>query len=686
MSKFANSISKLTLGRLLLVLSLISLLFAAILIFAVSNVVRDHAVHQLAQDEARQTTQMIFQTLYSAMRKGWNKAEIKETIVRINTAMPDTRVNVFRGKIVSDQFGEMAGEMEVIAKDPPLEKVLSDGYPELLYPTSDTIRYIYPVVAKQECLACHTQSHVGAVHGVIDITYPINDLKVSFSYVLNSIVGYTLLVLVGVFIVLYIKLRYLVVTPLARFVDVMHRVTSDMDLSQRVETPHLIVELRRLAEYFNHLMFTVQDYNIRLEELSIRDPLTALYNRRKFAEFLEYEIIRAERNNYSFSLIMIDLDNFKYINDTYGHPIGDLTLKELSNLIATELRKGDVLARLGGDEFALLLPQTPPENGLLVANKLHKRLSSHDFELPIGKIRVTASFSMVSYPIDGSTLDALYTAMDVVLYKAKKGGKNQVMTAGSDQDRTMMEIFKQGDFLRRALAENRIEAFLQPIVGVRAGQIFAFEALARIRDGDVTLAAGQFIEVAEELRMLQELDLAVFNSGLEQLSSLSGTHPEAKMFFNLSTATFNDIEWMRTIPDHLAKWGIACSRIVIEITEREALHNISQVKEVIDELRLKKIAFALDDFGSGFSSFLYLKFLTVDYVKIEGSFVQQVAVDGRDRIMVDHIHRMAHEFGLKTVAEFVEDQATADVLIELGVDYAQGYYFGRPEKWKGGGS
>ena len=686
MIKLIDVVAKMTLGKLLVVLSLVSLLFASVLIFAVSGVVRDHAVHQLAQEDARQTSQMIFQSLYSAMRKGWTKNEIKEIIERVNLSQPDLKVRVFRGKVVADQFGEMSGERQLISQDTALDLSLRDGNAALLFPSPDTIRYLYPVVAKQECLVCHTQSHVGAVHGVIDVTYPINNLKVSFNYVLNSIVGYTLLVLAIVFIALYFKLRYLVVTPLATFVDVMHRVTRDMDLSHRVTGTHLIVELRRLAEYFNHLLFTVQDYNAKLEELSVRDPLTSLYNRRKFEEFLEYEIIRAERNEYEFSVIMVDLDNFKYINDTYGHPIGDLTLKELSALLAAELRKGDVLARLGGDEFAILLPQTPPESGLLVASKLHARLSVHDFELPVGKIRVTASFSMVSYPEDGKTRDALHTAMDVVLYKAKKGGKNRVMTAESDQDRTMMEIFKQGDFLRRALAEKRIEAFLQPIVGVNGRQVFAFEALARIRDGETILSAGDFIEVAEELRMLQELDLAVFNSGLDQLSRLSEIHPEAKMFFNLSTATFKDIEWMRTIPELVAKLGIDCSRIVLEITEREALHNISQVKEIIDELRLHKIAFALDDFGSGFSSFLYLKYLTVDYVKIEGSFVRQIAIDGRDRIMVDHIHRMAHEFGLKTVAEFVEDQATADVLIELGVDYGQGYHFGRPESWDGGKS
>jgi EAL domain-containing protein (putative c-di-GMP-specific phosphodiesterase class I) len=150
------------------------------------------------------------------------------------------------------------------------------------------------------------------------------------------------------------------------------------------------------------------------------------------------------------------------------------------------------------------------------------------------------------------------------------------------------------------------------------------------------------------------------------------------MFFNLSARSFSDKEWMRAIPEMVRQQGVACENIVLEITEREALPHLTEVKEVIDELRKFNIAFALDDFGSGFSSFLYLKFLAVDYVKIEGSFVRQIAVDGRDRIMVQHIHQMSKDFGLKTVAEFVEDEETAKLLEEIGVDMAQGYYYGRP--------
>ncbi|HLP96888.1 MAG TPA: EAL domain-containing protein [Sideroxyarcus sp.] len=680
MTGFIDNMKRLTLGRLLILLSMLAALVAFLLIFFMSEVIRDRAIHELARDDARQTSKMVFQSLYSAMRKGWNKEEINDSIERLNSTFPDLKINVYRGEVVARQFGVMQGEQGHIQGDPRLAEALRSGNDEMLFPDKDSIRYLYPVVATAECLGCHTQSHVGAVHGVIDITYPITSLKVSFDDVINTIVAYTLIVIGLVFIILYLKLRYLVAQPIANLVGVIRSVTLDMDLNRRVHDGNWLIELKHLAGYFNHLLQTVQEYNSKLEELSIRDPLTGLYNRRKFQEFLQYEIIRAERHQHGFSVIMIDLDNFKYINDTFGHPIGDMVLKELTAMLGEGLRRGDVLARLGGDEFAIILPETPAANGLLVANKLHQLLAGREFELPVGKIRSTASFSLVSYPADGKTEDALYAAMDVVLYKAKTRGKNQVMTAESDADRSMMTIFKQGDFLRNALREDRIEAFLQPIVEVKSGSVMAYEVLVRICDGETIIPAGEFIEAAEELGMAQELDREVFRKGLAHYATIAKKHPQAKMFFNLFPRSFNDIAWVRGIPELVRNAGVPCENIVLELTEREALPNLTQVRAVIEELRASKIAVALDDFGSGFSSFLYLKYLEIDYVKIEGSFVRQIAIDERDRIMISHINSMAHEFGLKTVAEFVEDEVTAKMLAELGVDYAQGYYYGHPSR------
>jgi diguanylate cyclase (GGDEF)-like protein len=678
MRKFLDNFKHLTLGRLLILISVMAALIASLLIYTMSESIRDHAIHELARDDAQQTSRMVFQSLYSAMRKGWSKQEINDSIQRLNTNFPELKIRVYRGEIVTRQFGAMAGEDAAVRNDKDLSLALQHGKDAMTFPDAESIRYLYPVVAQQECLACHTQSHVGAVHGVIDITYPIRDLKVSFSVVINTIVAYTLVVIAIVFIILYLKLRYLVAQPIANLVGVMRSVTLDMDMSRRVTGSSWLAEIKHLADYFNHLLQTVQEYNAKLEELSVRDPLTGLYNRRKFHEFLKYEIIRAERHQHGFAVIMIDLDNFKYINDTFGHPIGDMVLKELTAMLGEGLRRGDVLARLGGDEFALILPETPAKNGLLVANKLHQTLAGREFELPVGKVHTTASFSMVSYPEDGKTEEELYSAMDVVLYKAKMLGKNQVMTAETEADRSMMAIFKQGDFLRNAMREDRIEAFLQPIVELKSNTVAAYEVLVRIRDGETIIPAGDFIEVAEELGMAQELDREVFRKGLAHYAAIADKHPQARMFFNLFPRSFNDIEWVRGIPDLVRNAGVPCEKVVLEITEREALPNLTQVRAVIEELRESKIAVALDDFGSGFSSFLYLKYLQIDYVKIEGSFVRQIVADERDRVMVAHINGMAHEFGLKTVAEFVEDEMTAKMLAEMGVDYAQGYYFGRP--------
>lgn len=678
--RIANHIARLTLGRLLILISVFSLTIAFVLIFFISQMVRDRAVHELARDEARQTSMLVFQSLYSAMRKGWTKQEINESIERLNSALPDMRVRVYRSEIVAQQFGEMSGERELIGKDAALKRAMATGQDMLLFPDKTSIRYLYPVLAERECLLCHTQSRAGAVHGVIDITHSTSELKVSFNYVLNTIVGYTLLVLGVVFIALYYKLRHFVVIPIANLVSVMRKITEEMNLSHRVSGVRWIVELRLLSEYFNQLLATVQEYNRQMEELSIRDPLTGLYNRRKFQEFMQYEIIRATRHGHVFSVIMIDLDNFKYINDTFGHPIGDMVLKELGAMINDGLRKGDVLARIGGDEFAIILPETGAANGLQVANKLHQALAGKEFELPVGKIRSTASFSLVSFPEDGRTEEEIYAAMDVVLYKAKTHGKNQVMTAEGQEDRSMMAIFRQGDFLRNALREDRIEVFLQPIVDVQTGDVAAYEVLVRIRDGEVIIPAGEFIEVAEELGMAKELDREVFRKGLAHYAGIVRKHPQARMFFNLFPRSFNDIEWVRGIPEMLRNAGVPCESVVLEITEREALPNLTQVRAMIEELRASRISVALDDFGSGFSSFLYLKYLEIDYVKIEGSFVRQITMDQRDRVMVEHINSMAHQFGMKTVAEFVEDEATAKMLVEIGVDYAQGYYFGRPAR------
>lgn len=486
----------------------------------------------------------------------------------------------------------------------------------------------------------------------------------------------------GVLFVAFLLTRRYVSLPLTELSDRLGDVLKANRDGIRTSDMAWPPELASLGDKLNVLVNTLAESRQRVDELSVRDPLTGLFTRHRFHACLQNEIVRASRHGRGFSVVLVDLDDFKSINATMGHPSGDTLLTEIAAMLAVELRRVDVLARFEGDKFVILLPETDVARGFRVARKLHHGIADRLFDLPGGEMHVTASFSMVSFPEDGKTEEQLYAAMDAALFKAKAEGKNRVMTAESG-DRIMKIIFRQGDFLRNALREGRVEAFLQPIVNSEDGCVEAYEVLGRIWDGETFAPAQEFADVAEELGMAHQLDREVFRKGLAHHRKMTRIHPQAKLFFNLFPGSFMDIEWIKGIPDMVRAAGVPCEAVVLEITEREALPNLTKVAEVIDALRAHRISVALDDFGSGFSSFIYLKFFSIDFVKIEGSFIREIASDKRDRIMVEHINEMAHEFGLKTVAEYVEDEVTASVIREIGIDYAQGYYYGRPELPKG---
>lgn len=375
---------------------------------------------------------------------------------------------------------------------------------------------------------------------------------------------------------------------------------------------------------------------------------------------------------------MIDLDNFKYVNDTYGHASGDLVLKEVTEIFSKNLRNADILARLGGDEFAVILPQTSYEDGYVVVEKLRSRLESTPISLMFDQITLTASFGVAEYPEQGESIETLLTGSDLAMYKAKRSGKNAIARADQSDQEMAVEIQKKGEFLRRAIEEDRVEPFVQPIYNISTGEIFGYEVLARIRDGERFMAAGQFIEVAERLGFAPQIDHIILTKGL-QTREAKGLWGQ-RFFFNLSTNSLFGGDYVTLIEGHYARCPADSLKegITIEILEREAIHNVKGLMEIISDMKEIGISFALDDFGSGFSSFVYLKYFDTDFVKIDGEFIKNITVNEKDRIFVKHIHQIAKEFGKETIAEYVEDEETLAILKEIGVDYAQGYHYGRP--------
>ncbi|MBO8085225.1 MAG: EAL domain-containing protein [Marichromatium sp.] len=413
------------------------------------------------------------------------------------------------------------------------------------------------------------------------------------------------------------------------------------------------------------------------------DALTGLLNRSAFEQRLQRAIEEARRERRQHALCYLDLDQFKVINDTCGHIAGDAVLRQLAHVLAACIRQQDTLARLGGDEFGVLMEDCEHAGAIRVAEALCKAVGDFHFVWGDKRFRLGVSIGLVSIDAASEGLVSLLSVADSACYAAKDGGRNRIHVYTAD-DAELARRHGEMQWVSRinlALEQARFGLAFQPIVPVNGdGDGAHYELLLRMYDDDgAAVMPGAFLPAAERYHLIGRIDEWVLETALAWL----GDHPEhldglSLCSINLSGHSLSDPQLLDRIAMRLHRHEAIAAKLCFEVTETAAISNMTNAVEFIKALRALGCRFALDDFGSGLSSFAYLKNLPVDFIKIDGMFIKDIAVNPIARTMVRSINEVGQAMGMRTVAEFVDGEETLEVLRGIGVDYAQGYGVGRP--------
>lgn len=412
----------------------------------------------------------------------------------------------------------------------------------------------------------------------------------------------------------------------------------------------------------------------RLRHQSEHDGLTGLINRRSFELELKDRIAKAGPGTRA-AVILLDLDNFRYMNDTLGHKTGDVVLRGVAQLLSE--RSEGMVARLSGDEFAVLMPDAGIDEALDLSEDLIAAIRAHTVS---GGGRVTASAGVALHDGDDDvSAEELLVDADLAMFEAKQGGRDRTaLFTPSAQDR-MQERLNWVERIREALDEDLFVLYCQPILDISTDRVSQYELLIRMvdRDGSIIPPAA-FLGTAERFGLITEIDKWVVKKAIRLIAQQSRKGNELRLEVNLSGVSVCDSELSDVIEREIAATGIDPSNLILEVTETAAIANMDEAREFAGRLTDLGCRFALDDFGTGFGSFYYLKHLPLDYVKIDGEFIQNLPYNRTDQLVVKAMAQVAEGLVEQTIAEFVGDDDTIALLKEYGVDYAQGFHVGRP--------
>ena len=418
----------------------------------------------------------------------------------------------------------------------------------------------------------------------------------------------------------------------------------------------------------------------KIEYQAFHDPLTGLPNRNLLYDRLKMSISRAKRTEKLIGILFLDLDNFKNINDTHGHIVGENLLKDVANRLIECMRAGDTVARLGGDEYTVLLPQiSDPKEIVYVAQRIMNSFKE-PFIIQSHEFFVTTSIGISIYPSDGENTIELLKSADLALHHAKREGRNNYQFYSKQMNIRIKKRLKLENELRQALSKNQFLLHYQPMIHIESGEIFGVEALIRWNHDEMGIVSPMdFIPLAEETRMIIPIGEWVLKTACEQCNVWRDMgYPELNIAVNVSSLQFHQKDFFKNFKIILEKTRFNMDHLTVEITENSIMGKTKEIIETMRSIKRIGVKISIDDFGTGYSSLNYLKRFPIHTLKIDRSFIMDIPNDPDSVVITKAIISLAKALKLEVVAESVERKDQLDFLRENGCDYIQGYYFCRP--------
>ena len=648
---------KITYTKLTAKIIITTLMFTLLAAFFYGEVMKDKAIHDLSKADAKKTSMLIFESLYAAMEKGWTREDLKRVITRLDSIDDNMKVEVYRSSLVSKLYGEIQDDKTKRNSNPSLKKAMK-GEEVLQILNNNTIRFYYPIIAKEDCISCHSNAIQGNILGAIYISYPVNDLKVSLNTMINFFILFIIFFSLVIFLALFINFDKYLVKPIKKFVTNINTISNNSDLTQRVDMQGDIHEIHSMQSVFNDMLDSIeyQFYN---------DTLTGLHNRKKLIDLLD------KKN--SSTLFLINIDSFQEINNLYGNNIGDTVLKSYAELLKSITHDNCCsLYRLHSDEFAILCAE---HFDLDEVNKFAKFVidttAKEEFKID-EKTNISISSTIgVSY---GKNL--LLTNADISLKLAKNQKEHFLVYKPSmNAEHEYEQNLRWTKRIKEAIIHNKIEPLFQPIVCTKTQEVVKYEALMRMVDEDGEyIAPIHFLELAKKNKLYHDLTKIIINKTFAKFQN-----EQLDVSINISVYDILNSEIVNLIIEKLEESQIG-ERIVFEIIESEGIENFDQVMEFINKVKTYGCKIAIDDFGTGYSNFEYLMKLKVDFIKIDASMIKNIDTDENALLVTQTIIDFAKKMNIETIAEFVHSKSVFDKISTIDIDYAQGYYFGKAKE------